>query len=255
MCLLIVMSRTRADYPLIFGANRDERLDRAAIPMTVLRERDPMIVGGRDELAGGTWLAVNEYGVVAGLTNRPTAIRRDPAKRSRGELPIALTSYPSAKEAVEVFKVEYNPSDFNPSWLLVGDRHHLFSVDMSEGVEPVVTELPPGTYVLENKPLGAPSPKVDNVRRLLAETGNNLEAVLSNHEIPPGVVDGERPAAISAACVHTEHYGTRWSGIVEVPADPAALPAFRYSDGPSCTGSFRLARLGATRGGSPGILG
>jgi hypothetical protein len=79
--------------------------------------------------------------------------------------------------------------------------------------------------------------------------------VLSNHDIPPGVVDGERPAAISAACVHTEQYGTRWSGIVEVSADPAAEPSFRYTDGPSCEGSFRLARLGATRGGSPGIFG
>src|SRR4051794_26961936 len=134
MCLLIVMSRTRTDYPLIFGANRDERFDRAATPMTVLRQRDPMIVGGRDDLAGGTWLAVNEHGVVAALTNRPmVGGKRDPSKRSRGELPVALTSYPSAKEAVEAFVLEFRPSDFNPSWLLVGDRHHLFAVDMSEG--------------------------------------------------------------------------------------------------------------------------
>src|SRR5262249_51148300 len=72
MCLLIAMFGEVADAPLIMAANRDERLDRPAVPMTVLRDHGPRILGGRDELAGGTWLAVNEHGVVAGLTNRPS---------------------------------------------------------------------------------------------------------------------------------------------------------------------------------------
>ena len=37
----------------------------------MLRGGGPRILGGRDEVAGGTWLAVNEHGVVAGLTNQP----------------------------------------------------------------------------------------------------------------------------------------------------------------------------------------
>ena len=53
------------------------------------------MLGGRDELAGGTWLAVNEHGVVAGLTNQPAAVGRDASKRSRGEMP-AGASPPTA---------------------------------------------------------------------------------------------------------------------------------------------------------------
>jgi uncharacterized protein with NRDE domain len=52
--LLIAMFGMVPDAPLIVAANRDERLDRPAVPITVLRERRPRILGGRDELAGGT---------------------------------------------------------------------------------------------------------------------------------------------------------------------------------------------------------
>src|SRR5437764_1453299 len=48
MCLLIVASRVDADAPLLAGANRDERFDRPAIPLTVLRAAQPRILGGRD---------------------------------------------------------------------------------------------------------------------------------------------------------------------------------------------------------------
>ena len=53
-------------------------------------------VGGRDELSGGTWLAVNEHGVCAGLTNQPLGDAKDPSKRSRGELPLELARHASA---------------------------------------------------------------------------------------------------------------------------------------------------------------
>ena len=71
MCLLVVAFRLFADTPLLIGANRDEFLNRPAVPMTVLRDEGPRVLGGQDEQSGGTWLAVNEWGVFAGLTNQP----------------------------------------------------------------------------------------------------------------------------------------------------------------------------------------
>src|SRR6202051_1248519 len=103
MCLLVVVSRLDPGAPLVVGANRDEQLVRPAVAMTVLRDAHPRIVGGRDEEAGGTWLAVNEHGVVAGLTNRPSPDGRDLSKRSRGELPIALAEHRDAASAVQDF--------------------------------------------------------------------------------------------------------------------------------------------------------
>ena len=255
MCLLIVLARTHPEAPLVVAANRDELLDRPAVPMSVLRERDPRVLGGRDELAGGTWLAVNDAGVVAGLTNRPKEGGRDVSKRSRGELPLALASHPSAAAAVEAVTSAHRPSDYNPAWLLVGDRQDLFAVDMTGDDAVVVEQLPPGIHVLENRPLGVPSPKVDHVRTLLAgieglsetELVGRLQSVMANHDVPEGALGvdeiaiGEVPPEVKAACVHTERYGTRWSGVVTVPRGREERPNLRYADGPPCQTAYREA--------------
>jgi uncharacterized protein with NRDE domain len=257
VCLLIALSGVVPDVPLLIAANRDEMYERPADPITVLRPAQPRILGGRDELAGGTWLAVNEHGVVAGLTNQPTGAR-DPAKRSRGELPLAFAAYPDAKTAVTEVCARLDPADYNPCWMLVGDRHALFSVDLSGGHRVGVEELPPGRYVLENAPLRQPSAKQQRVAGLVAaldeagldeaaqggagpdEMGRveaGLAAVLRDHQPatgpqPAGPGRLARPAELSAACVHTERYGTRSAMIVSV--GQAGEPRVSVAAGPPC---------------------
>ena len=249
MCLLIVLSRVDAETPLVVAANRDERFDRPADPMTVLDAGPPRVLGGRDELAGGTWLAVNDAGVVAGLTNRPVEGGRDPTKRSRGELPVRLAAFTTAASAVEAFAVEVEAAAYNPAWILVGDRQSLYAIDLSDQQTVRVEELGPGLHVLENSPIGAPSPKTAHVRALLegleagppASRAGRLAAVLADHEVPAGgvpEVGAGVPAQVRADCVHTDLYGTRWSCLVEVPASTAVAPAVRVAAGPPCTTPF-----------------
>ncbi len=246
VCLLIALSRTIPGTPLLVAANRDELYARPAEPITVLRGDAPRILGGRDEVADGTWLAVNSAGVLAGLTNQPSA-SRDETKRSRGELPLAFAAYPDAATAVAEVCGRLDPADYNPCWLLVGDRRTLFSIDLTGGARPAVQELPPGTYVLENAPLRRESAKQQRVAALvdaaLAADGRDAEAaalatVLRDHEPAagpqPGLPGGlPRPAEITAACVHTERYGTRSAMIVSVPA--TGLPTVRVAAGAPCT--------------------
>lgn len=244
MCLLIVLHEAHPDAPLIVAANRDELLSRPAKPMGLLREGPPRILGGKDELAGGTWLAVNEKGVVAALTNLPSP-NRLPGKRSRGELPLALASHLSAEEAASDFVSHFVPSEFNSAWLLVGDRESLHYLDFTDGEQARHERLPPGIHVLENRPLGAPSPKVHNVLRMLEGVESKrgpelvpfLAAVLGNHEIPTGEGRDERPSEVEAACVHAGTYGSRSSTIVLVPPSNER-PGVWYADGPPCRTGF-----------------
>jgi uncharacterized protein with NRDE domain len=254
VCLLIALFRVVPGAPLLIAANRDERLDRPAVAMTVLRAASPRILGGRDELAGGTWLAVNEYGVVAGLTNQPSAAGRDPSKKSRGGLPLAFAAHEDAAAAVAAVRGELNPAQYNPCWMLVGDRQSLFSVGVAGGADPEVEQLGPGVHVLENAPLHAPSAKADLVRRLVrdgraaqADQGpagpqGVLDAVLRMHEpaVPqPRPDESGRiwPAEISAPCVHTDAYGTRSAMTVCLP--DAGVPVVRVADGRPCEVPFR----------------
>ncbi len=234
VCLLVVASQFVPGEPLIVGANRDEVLDRPARPITVLDVGPPRVLGGRDELSGGTWLAVNEHGVCAGLTNQPLGDTKDPARRSRGELPLALAGRENARSAVDAFLGVYRPEDYNGSWLLVGDRTSLFFIDFTGVTDPAAVALPPGIHVLENRALGEPSYKVDLVREALGSPVDGdgvvgaFRRVLADHRIPDG---DERPNA--ANCVHLESFGTRSSCIVRVP-DGDALPRLWVADGPPC---------------------
>jgi uncharacterized protein with NRDE domain len=231
MCLLIALSRMVDGAPLVVAANRDEYLRRPAVSSTVLREAGPRILGGRDLAAGGTWLAVNDTGVLAGLTNQPSGQLRDPSKRSRGELPLMFAAYQDAATAVAEVTARLDPRRYNPCCLLVGDRTALFSVGLAGGDSPVVRELRPGRYVLENVPLDAASAKADQIATevdagLGAGTGvvDALAEVLRSHQPP--------------ACVHhTEHdYGTRSAMIVTV--QPAGPPEVLVADGAPCQAPF-----------------
>ena len=74
------------------AANRDELLARPTDPPLLLTEQPPRW-GGRDRLAGGTWLAVDPAGRVGAVTNRHPGGRpptRDGTRRSRGDLPLEV---------------------------------------------------------------------------------------------------------------------------------------------------------------------
>ena len=248
MCLLVVLHRAHPDSPLVVAANRDELLARQATTMTVLADGPPRVLGGRDQVAGGTWLAVNEHGLVGALTNRPAA-KRDPSLRSRGEWPLFLARFETAAEAAEAFVRAFPPVEFNPGWVLVGDGRELFYIDMTRPVARPVA-LAPGAHILENRSLEGPSPKVDLVRRRLAgieaahrdELVQRLRTVLASHAVPrrrapapEGSPEGAppRPAPADAACVHLGAYGTRSSTLVQ--AMPGGPPRVWSADGPPCT--------------------
>lgn len=237
------------------AANRDERLDRPAVAAAVLREREPRVLGGRDLLAGGTWLAVNDLGVVAGLTNQPTADGRDPAKRSRGELPMVCASQPAARQAVDALTAEVDPARYNPCWMLVGDRDTLFSVGIGAGSPaPEIEQLGPGLHVLENASLQTVSSKASFVRELVqqrmaeqpgagaAAIAEILRNVLRDHRpaVPEPRTDASGrvwPASLTAACVHAEGYGTRSSAVITVAA--AGRPTMLVADGRPCEAPMR----------------
>jgi uncharacterized protein with NRDE domain len=241
MCLLVMASRLVAGEPLIVGANRDELVERPATPMTVLEGGPPRIIGGRDEQSGGTWLAVNEHGVCAALTNQPLGEAKDPTKRSRGDLPLALAGHGSAGSAVAAFVGTFHPRDYNGCWLLVGDRSSLWYVDFTGPGEAEAVALPPGIHVLENKRLGELSAKVDLVREQLGHPGDGdavvagFRRVLADHRIPEG---DERPNA--ANCVHLDTFGTRSSCLVRV-GEASAPPRIWVAPGPPCSTPYEEA--------------
>jgi uncharacterized protein with NRDE domain len=263
MCLLVAISGVVPGTPLVVAANRDEYRSRPTVPMTVLEGGAGRItiLGGRDEVGGGTWLATNESGLVAGLTNRPLPNGPDRAKRSRGELPLVLARQPTAAAAVDAFRADVRPGDYNPSWLLVADRRDVFFVDVTGDDRATVEQLGPGVHVLENRNLHERSVKAERVRALLDplldpvlgtdRLVDGLAAMLADHHHPEiedegGPADASNPrlaAEVRAICVHddADDYGTRSSAVITVAGDASRRPDIRYTDDAPCHATWRSA--------------
>jgi uncharacterized protein with NRDE domain len=252
MCLLVASWKLDDNYPLVIAANRDEKYDRPTLPFTVLRDQEPRTLGGRDLLAGGTWLAVNEYNVVAGLTNTPSINGPDLSRRTRGELPLLLTRHTNAVDCVEEFCRVIHPGQYNPAWLLVGDRNNLFYIALPRDGDPVIRELGAGLYVLENAPLFPLSSKASFVKSRLSRTRApdetlwiSLPLTLSIHESAAllEMRSGDAPSTSrrvesQAPCVHTDDYGTRSAMLIRLATDSNEKPEIFVTDGPPCTASF-----------------
>ena len=222
------------------------------LPSPSCTDDGPRIVGGRDDLAGGTWLAVNEHGVVAGLTNRPVPGGPDRTKKSRGELPLVIARHSTAAAGVADFTRSVRPAEYNQAFLLAADRESLFYLELGADGTLLTRELGPGVHVLENVSLDTRSPKVDAVREDIAAASTNGRSLwssyphlLARHQVAwfepihnSSAPEGARDPATFAACVHTENYGTRSSTMVRVPPSADDRPEVWVADGPPCNTAF-----------------
>ena len=232
MCTILVAWRIDPEAPLMIAANRDELVARPTEGPQALVD-EPRIVGGRDVLAGGTWMAVAHDGRVAAVTNRRVGAR-DPARRSRGELPVSLLRR-GGDAGAERAMGALDPAEYNPANVLYASREHAFVTHL-EGLRPRLVELTPGLHAVTTVELDDPDDA--KVGRLLA----GMEAIVArSHPVEEAVVRLEhlledhgpdRRAGIDAACIHGDVYGTRSSSSVILWADGRIT--FRHAPGRPC---------------------
>lgn len=239
MCTLLVWKHIDPRYPLIVAANRDEFLDRPTAGPQLLWP-DPVVVGGRDEVAGGTWLAVSERRLIVALTNRKNAGKHDPTKASRGTLVLELARLARLDEVVRTLE-RVDAADYNPFVLLAAQPHR--AVTAHSGADGLrVDELPDGPHAVTNWDLDADAPATAAHSKALArdfgatrhrygELPERLWTLLQDH--------GDPSAGVEGCCVHQpeRRYGTRSSSIVLLAERPEDCRAF-HLEGHPCEGRF-----------------
>jgi Transport and Golgi organisation 2 len=125
MCSIVILFRPGHDWPVLIGANRDEMLDRASAPPGRHWPDRPQVVAGLDRLAGGSWLGLNDEGVVAGIMNRVNSLGPAPGKRSRGELVLEALDHADAGAAARALG-DLEPAAYRPFNMLVADNREAF---------------------------------------------------------------------------------------------------------------------------------
>lgn len=236
MCTLSVAFRVFPDAPVVVGANRDERLDRASTPPTAWPE-EPGIVAPRDGEAGGTWIGYNDAGLLVAVANR--WLETDlPSDRSRGLLVRDALRCETADGAARLVETELRSSRYAGFNLLVADATNAVLLEWDGRLR--ATPLEPGLHVVMN----AGFDDRFSVPEQYADAGERqLEAARSvRRRLEP--TDGEsatdwldRAAGVLGdhsvgVCVHDEEFGTRSSSLIVLWADGTAT--YRFAPGPPC---------------------
>ena len=254
MCTLIIRHQMDEWCATLIAANRDEFYHRDATGPTVLEET-PRIVGGRDQVAGGSWLALTSDGLFVGLTNQRSLGGRDDRLRSRGEIVVDSLRDGTFGGVVRYLEA-LDARDYNEFNLIFGDGHRIAAAygrlsDAKVELEPLAS----GVHVLCNDRLGSPEfPKADEARAKVEsipsaswpEMQPRLIEVLSDRSLPaPEVLpplppdapfDAEIARRLQAICVETPVYGTVSSTLAAV--SEGRVERYAFCNAPPDRGAF-----------------
>lgn len=249
MCTLALYLNVFADLPLLVAANRDENFDRPSAPPAEIAG-DPRIVAGRDLRVGGTWLGVNDHGLLVGILNRRQNENGSNGllttlTRSRGLLCMDLLQRKSVAEGVQF--IAGHSAAYNPFTVVFADRQSAWVAYNNHDSKIVSKRLDPGLHVFSSAAeLDLNSAKADRAHPRFAQlkdrtlTGraepetwlDDLRGVLADHTLRDGSND---PG--DAICVHRESTGTVSSSVVALAAARARFETF-FCPGPPCQNKF-----------------
>lgn len=123
MCTLIVAFHLFEGFPIVVAANRDELLDRSS-EKPQIHHRGHLVLSPIDLVRGGTWIGVNEYGVLAALTNR-LDIKSESGRMSRGMIVADALKYQAASQAF--FNIgKLNGGKLNGFNMIIADQSAMF---------------------------------------------------------------------------------------------------------------------------------
>ncbi len=236
MCFVLLALHQHPDYPLILASNRDEFFNRLAQP---LREWDDMrgIIGGRDMLSGGSWLALNYHeqrlALLTNVRNLYDSRCQQTAKRSRGLLVRDSVSSQQSPEQ-HILAVLAQGDDYAGFNLLAGHFPDALYYVSNRG-DAGLTLLKSGFYGLSNASLDTPWPKVVRGKNAFMEQvqrGGEIDTnalyelladtqVAADTDLPDTGIGLEKERYLSAMFIKASHdldplhtYGTRCSSIV-----------------------------------------
>ena len=227
MCLLALFYRVVEDAPVVIGANREELYRRGGEPPR-LHDGKQRFVGGVDPVAGGTWLGVNDQGVLAAVTNRRKD-RRPDRPRSRGLLVRDLLDCPTAAAASQLAVTELNAERYDGCNILVADAQSAALVLGGDWLR--VRPLPPGLHVLTNGDVNDPrDARLSFAARLLGQEGYRYRTAKDCVDVLRQLCGRHEPGE-PPICLHGDDRGTISSTIIALRSS-LANSVYLHAQGP-----------------------
>lgn len=236
MCTLVILRRPHAEWPVLIAANRDEMAGRPWKKPSRHWPDRPETMAGLDELAGGSWMGMNQSGVIAAILNRAGTLGPSPGKRSRGELVLEALDHADAVEAARAL-ADLDGRAYRPFNMLLADNRDAYWVRSDGGARPQVHPVAEGLHMLtalelddETSPrihaylprfraAAVPDPDASDWSAWAALLGDGGEGP-----------DGEESAAM--CFLRPNGFGTVSASLIALPAiGSEARPVWRFAAG------------------------
>ena len=208
MCLIAIAHRVHPWFPLVIAANRDEDYDRPTHDAHFWSDA-PDVLGGRDALANGSWLAIARNGRFAAVTNLGGAERKT---RSRGALVRDFVTGDAAPVAYAQW-ISERAEEYAGFHFFAGEAggEAVYVTPQSQAL------LEPGIHAVSNAPAGEEWPKTALAAEemkvaLRADDAESMVLVLMQFlALPRGTGDVR-----SEVFIKGDRYGTRASTVIVV---------------------------------------
>lgn len=236
MCSVIILRRPdHPRWPLLFAANRDELSIRPSQPPGRHWPDRPEVVAGLDAEAGGSWLGLNDHGVLATVLNRRGTLGPEAGRRSRGELVLEALDHADASAAAAAL-AHLDPEAYRPFNLIVADATEVFWLrHAGDGMMRSVA-LDPGLAMLTASEINdASSPRIRRYLPLFraAEPPDPDSGDWSSWQLLMAATASETGEPRDAMCIRTDGpYGTLSASLIALPPMPSEPPVWLHAEGP-----------------------
>jgi hypothetical protein len=229
MCIMAILYRSARDAPILVASNREEFFDRQSQAPRI-QSGKPRVMCGIDRRAGGTWLGVNQYGLLVAVTNRTKAVV-PPEPRSRGLLCRDLLSLRNATEAADHAAHELATGNYAGANYVCLDANH--GAVIYGGNKTEVVELVPGLHVFTNGNMDdCNDHRQQFVRRLL--TLHTLGSAVTFLAVASKTFSRKPDSSGRRGVIRgSDDYGTVSSTLISLASRPQNA-IYQYAPGPPC---------------------
>ena len=224
MCTLLILYRPNNKWPLIIAGNRDEMKNRPWIPPGKHWTNYDGIIAGKDITAGGSWLGINNNGLVATILNRANSLGPDVKKNSRGKIIIDILKKKTLDSALDYIKL-LNNKKWKPFNLFLANNKKAYWVKSTEKDKISINMLSEGKHFLDSYDLNSSQSErfLNNSTKFQLLNDPNPDKCkweewinfLANKSYPK-----DKPlAAMNITDQYKNNYGTLSSSIIALPSD------------------------------------
>lgn len=216
MSLLAVLYKLVPESPILIAFNREELLTHKVNKPTI-QSGKPRILASMDGAAGGTWLGVNQHGMMVGATPRKKYVSTM-AHKSREALSRDLLKSVSARDAVNTAMEELHSNEYEGVNYIIADSESGWIVHGGNELE--AHELEEGLNIVSDRNVNDPrDERVAMAKRLL--TLQTLDSPVKFLAVASKVLarapsSPDRPSMV----VRDGDYGTVSSTLVSLGVKP-----------------------------------